>query len=117
MEGDEQQRLDALVETEGRCVKVVEHADETAADLRREADALRLPTRQRGRRAAEGEIVEAHVLQEAQPVLHLLEDRPRDVGVESGAAVAPQRDALEERQRVSDRQLTLGRSAASLSGG
>src|SRR5207245_7455273 len=75
------------------------------SDLRGETDALRLPTRQRRRRAAQGEVVEAHVPQEAQPVLHLLEDRPRDVGVEPGAAVAPQWDALEERQRVGDGQL------------
>ena len=49
------QRLDealvvALVQTDRRLVEHVEHADETAADLRREPDPLRFTARERGRR-------------------------------------------------------------------
>ena len=57
------QRLDepavvALVQTDRRLVEHVEHAGQARADLRRQADALRLATRQRRRRAAQAEVVE-----------------------------------------------------------
>ena len=41
----------ARVQADGRLVEDVEHPDEAAADLAREADALSLAARQRGRRA------------------------------------------------------------------
>ena len=67
-----EQRLDQLavvplVETDGRLVEHVEDADETAADLRREADPLRLTAGQRRRRAVEAQVVEPDVDEELQP--------------------------------------------------
>ena len=72
------QRLDqalvvALVQADRRLVEHVEHADEAAADLRREPDALRLAARERARRAVEREVVEPDVEHELQPLEHLLE--------------------------------------------
>ena len=43
----------ALVQADRRLVEHVEHADEPAADLRREPDALRLAAGERARRAVE----------------------------------------------------------------
>ena len=76
------QRLDealvvALVQADRRLVEHVEHADEPAADLRREPDALRLAAGERGRRAVERQVVEADVEQELQPLVDLLEHRAR----------------------------------------
>ena len=73
------QRLDEttvvpLVEADGRLVQHVQHPDEAAADLGCEADALCLPTGQGGRRPGQAEVVEAHVQQEAQPSVDLLQD-------------------------------------------
>ena len=56
----------ALVEPDRRFVEHVEHADETAPDLRREPDALRLTAGERARRAVERQVVEADVEQELQ---------------------------------------------------
>ena len=86
-ERGEQTRVVALVQSDRRLVEDVEHADETRADLRREANALRLAARQRLRGAAEREIVESDVDEEAQPLAHFLEDRAGDLGIESRPAV------------------------------
>ena len=68
----------ALVEPDRRLVEDVEDADELRADLRREPEALRLAARQRLRRAVELEVADADVLEEHQPLAHLLEDPPTD---------------------------------------
>ncbi len=72
------QRLDeavvvALVQADGRFVEHVEHPDEARADLARQADALCLAPGERGGRPREAEVVEAHVEQEAQPRVDLLQ--------------------------------------------
>ena len=51
----------ALVQADRRLVEHVEHADEVAADLAGQADALGLAARERRRRAAERQVVETHV--------------------------------------------------------
>src|SRR5256885_1809839 len=61
-------------------------------------------TRRRGG-APQCQVFESHVLQEAQPVGHFLQDRLRDAGVEPAAPGGAQRDALEERERVADREI------------
>src|SRR5438094_686970 len=55
--------------------------------------------------AAEGEVIEPHVVEEAQPVLHFLEDGPGDLRVESGPAVAAQRQSLEEPHSFGHREV------------
>ena len=69
----------ALVQADGRLVQDVEHAHEARADLRGQADALRLAARERGRGPLEREVVQAHVHQEAQARLDLLHDGAGDV--------------------------------------
>ena len=77
LERGEQARVVALVQPDRRLVEDVEHADEARADLRREPDALRLAAGERLGRAAEREVVEPDVDEEAQPLAHFLEDRAR----------------------------------------
>ena len=101
----EQPRVVALVQADRWLVEDVQHAHQPRTDLRREPNALRLAARQRFRRATEREIVEPDVDEEAQPLAHLLEDRTRDVLVESGASVLAHRHALEEAKRLGDREL------------
>ena len=63
--------------------------------------------------AAEGEVVEPDVAQEAEPVPHFLEDRTRDVGIETARPLVEgpprsdctERDALEELDRALHRQV------------
>ncbi len=98
------QRLDeavvvALVKTDRRLVEDVEHADETRADLRREADALRLTTRQRAGGPVEREVVEADVEQEAETRRDLLDDALGDLPLARGEV-----DVVEEVRGLRDRQ-------------
>ena len=104
LERGEQARVVALVQSDRRLVEDVEHADEPRADLRRETNALRLAAGERFGRAAEREVVEADVDEEAQPLAHFLENRAGDLGIEPGLAVAAHRNALEERERLGDRR-------------
>ena len=64
----------ALVQTDRGLVEDVQHADETRSDLGGEADALGFTTRQRAGRAAERQVVEPHVEQEAHAGVDLLQD-------------------------------------------
>ena len=68
----------ALVEPDRRLVEDVEHADELRSDLRREPETLRLAARERLRRAVELEVADADVLEEHEPLAHLLQDPPAD---------------------------------------
>ena len=104
-QGREQPLVVPVVQPDRGLVQDVEHAHEPAADLRGEPDPLRLTSRERRRRTAEGEVFQAHVLKEPQAIVHLLEDRPRDVAVEARPAVAAERQSLEEGERITDRQL------------
>ena len=67
LERAEQPVVVALVQADRRLVEHVHHAGQARADLRREADALRLAARQRLGRAVERQVVEADVVQELQP--------------------------------------------------
>ena len=77
LERREQPRVVALVQADRRLVEDVEHADEPRSDLRRQPNALRLAARERLGGAAEREIVEPDVDEEAQTLAHFLEDRVR----------------------------------------
>ena len=102
---ESQQRVDeplvvALVQADRRLVEHVEHADEPAADLRGEPDALCLTARQGGRRAVEAQVVEAHVEEEPEPLVDLLLDPRRNHAITFGQLEGP-----EELRRPRDRQL------------
>ncbi len=75
----EQAVVVVLVEADRRFVEDVEDAREAGADLRREADALALAARERARGAVEVEIVEPDIVEEAEPLVDLLEDDVRDL--------------------------------------
>ena len=75
----EQPLVVARVEADRRFVEDVEHADEAAADLAGEADALRFAAGERGGGAFEREIFEADVEQEAEPAADFFEDLLRDL--------------------------------------
>src|SRR3546814_5663876 len=75
----EQPVVVALVETDRRLVKDVEHARQSAADLAGEADALALAAAERARGAVEVEIVEPDIVEEAEPLVDLFQDRLGDL--------------------------------------
>ena len=78
-----EERLDqlavvALVQADRRLVEHVEHAHQLRADLRRQADALRLAAGERGRVAVERQIADADGVEEAEAVADFLEDLAGD---------------------------------------
>ena len=74
----------ALVQTDGRLVEHVEHADQAGADLGGEPDALRLAAGECPGGAVEGEVVEPDVEQEAEPLVDLLEHPLADLALAVG---------------------------------
>ena len=79
LEGDEQAVVVALVEADRGLVEDVEDARQAGADLAGEADALALAARQGAGGAVEVEIVEADIVEEAEPLVNLLEDGAGDL--------------------------------------
>src|SRR5262249_43429893 len=77
--GFEQALVVALVEADRGLVEHVEHAGEAGADLAGEPDALALAARQRAGIAGERQVIEAHIVEEAQPLADLLEDALADL--------------------------------------
>ena len=79
LERFEQAVVVALVEADGGLVEDVEHARQARADLAGEADALALAAGQRAAGAVEVEIIEPDIVEEAEPLVDLLEDRAGDL--------------------------------------
>ena len=65
---DQQPFIVTLMQPDGRFVQYVQHAGEAGADLAGEADALRLPPRQRRRPACQCQIIQSDIDQEPQTV-------------------------------------------------
>ncbi len=93
----------ALVQPDRGLVEDVEHADERRPDLRREPDPLRLAARQRRGRPGHAEVADADVVEEAQPLLDLAQDQPRDRAVLVGQL--QRRDPLERAPRAQPGEL------------
>ena len=89
----------ALVQADRRLVEDVEHADELAADLRREPQPLRLAAGQRRRRAVELQVADADVVEEREPLADLLHDARADQLLGLG-----QLERVEELERARDRE-------------
>ena len=89
----------ALVQADRRFVEHVHDAGQPRADLRGQADALRLAARQRFRRAFEAQVIEADVDQEAQAGGDLLEDLVGDLRPGAGKL-----QAVEVIARLAERQ-------------
>ena len=94
----EQALVVALVQADGGLVQDVEHAHQAGADLRGQADALRLAAGERGRRAVEREVPQADVDQEAEARADLLQDLAGDVcsrSVSSSVSCQRSRSSIE----------------------
>ena len=100
-QGLDQALVVALVQADAGLVEHVEDADQAGADLGGEPDALRLAARQRARGPVEGEVVEADVEQEVEPLLDLLEHPLADLAL-AGAEldVAQELGGLVDRHRA-----------------
>ena len=77
LERPDQPVVVALVQPDRGLVEDVEDADELRADLGREPEPLRLAARERRRGAVEREVADADVVEEAEPLADLLDDRAR----------------------------------------
>ena len=98
----EQPAVVALVQPDGGFVEHIEHAGEARADLGRQADALALAAGERARIARQGEILEADIDQEAEPLVDLLQNAPGDLQL---FGAQPLRQAGEPVTRPGDRHL------------
>jgi hypothetical protein len=72
----EQPLVVALVEADAGLVEHVHDAAQPGADLGRQADSLALAAGQRSRRPIEAQVAKPHLLQEAQALADLLQQRP-----------------------------------------
>ena len=103
----EQPVVVARVQADRRFVEDVEHADQAAADLAGQADALRFAAGERRGGAVERQVVEPDVQQEAEPAADFLEhfggdQRARRVELQLAEEVAPRRGPTGRRLRGSD---------------
>ena len=74
----EQRAVVALVQADRRLVEHVQHAGQVRADLRGQPDALPFPARQRRGAAAERQVPDADVVEEAQAIADLAQDPAGD---------------------------------------
>ena len=81
LERVEQDRVVARVQADGRLIEHVADALQVRAELRGEADALRLAARERRRGAVELQVAEADALEELQPRADLGEQVARDLAL------------------------------------
>ena len=95
----EQALVVALVQADRRLIEDVHDADQAGADLAREPDALRLAAGQRVGAAIQGEIAQADIAEEPEPIADFLDDLDRDL-----AAPAGQLELAEELQGALHRQ-------------
>jgi hypothetical protein len=97
VQGVEQDAVVARVQADGRLVQHVADALQVRSQLRRQADALRLAARQRGRGAVQGQVAQADLLQEGQARTDLAEHVTGDV-----VRAALQRQRVDPAQRLVD---------------
>ncbi len=84
LERVEQARIVARVQPDRRLIQYIQDAAQRRAELRREADALRLAAGKRLRGAAEREVIEADFFHEPQALRNLRHDVGRDDPVGAG---------------------------------
>ncbi len=75
----QQPRIVPLVETDGGLIQHIEHAGEARADLRCQPNTLALAAGKRAGRAGKGEIIQAHIHEEAQTLANFLQDARCDL--------------------------------------
>ena len=96
----EQACIVALMQTDGGFIQDVHDAGEARAHLARQADALGLPAREGLGAAVQGQVVQPHILEEAQTIADILEN-PRG----HFRAPAGQVQAAQRRQGIAHRQM------------
>ena len=103
LQGGDQALVVALVQPDRGLVEDVQHAHQRRADLGGQPDPLRLTAREGRRGALQRQVAHAHVVQEAQPLVDLAQDQPRDraLGVGQLQLVEP----LDRAPRAHRRQL------------
>jgi hypothetical protein len=99
MQRADQARVVARMKADRRFVEHIEHAAESAADLAREANPLRLAARKRRRRAADGEVLEADVAEERQPIADLANQLAGNLLLRGGEL-----PLVDRRQQLAERQ-------------
>ena len=99
LQGADQLAVVALVQPDGGLVEDVEHAHEARPDLGGQPDPLGLAARQGPGGAGEGEVADAHVVEEPQPLVDLLDHARADERLGVG-----QLQRSEEGHRVGHRQ-------------
>ena len=70
----EQAPIVPLMETDRRLVEDVEDADQAGADLRGEPDALPFPTRQRGGRPIQRQVIQTDVDEKPEPFANFFQE-------------------------------------------
>jgi hypothetical protein len=96
----EQPVIVALVQADGRLVEHVEHAGQARADLRGEPDALAFAARQRAGIARQRQVVEADIVEEAQPLADFLEDAVGDLVLLVGEGLLDRRRTISPALRI-----------------
>jgi len=66
----------ALMQANARLVKDIEHADQAGANLRSQPNPLGLAAAQGPGRPVQGDIVQANIIQKAQPGINLFQNLP-----------------------------------------
>ena len=102
LQGLEQDAVVARVQADGRLVEHVAHALQVAAELRRQADALRFAAAQRGRGAVQRQVAEADFFEELEPARDLADDVAARCRLRA-PTVAFERQRLDPLPRVADR--------------
>ena len=105
----EQLSVVALMQSDGRLVKDIEHTGQVRADLSREPDALPFSARQRCRASTQGQIADADLREKSHTVLDLAKNA---LGDDRFAVRQPQ--PVEHRKCFGNRQLDVVRNRASL---
>ena len=77
----DQARVVALMQADRGLVEDVKDSDQRRPDLGGQPDPLCLAARQRCRRALERQVADAHVVEEAQPLVDLAQDHARDLAL------------------------------------
>ena len=96
----DQFRVVPLVQADAGLIQDIHYAHQRAADLGSQPDPLRFTSGKRPRAAAEGQVFQAHIAQEAQPGVNLFQDLRRDNPV-----VSVQLQVREELPGLTDAQI------------
>ena len=79
--GGQQPGVIPLMQADGGLIQNIQHAHQPAADLGGQTDTLGLAARQRGRGPGQGQVIQPHIAQKAQPRVNLPQDGRGDHAV------------------------------------